>query len=232
MTKWVIRLFASLCICLAIEWVGFFSVLALGEREQDAITYEATDALKRVVELWKDEHYDKLYDHGTNQFKSEISKEDFIGLMRNSQRGLQCCWATIQDVVGQFQDPTHVLVKAKIGYTLIQRDIFGDTLSSFDLGFKEETFIIYLESGQWKVDIHQILDRSWIRGRGGPIMSPLNGICPITHPVKALLTLPLTIPSNCLFFLPGDPSYNNIRPTLCFATASDARAAGCRGKLS
>lgn len=60
--------------------------------------------------------------------------------------------------------------------------------------------------------------------------SPINGYdCPDSHPVKGNYTT--YDGSKCIAHLPGGAFYSRTKPEICFVSASEARANGCRISL-
>lgn len=53
---------------------------------------------------------------------------------------------------------------------------------------------------------------------------PTNGVCPASHPIKAIVT-PRT--QECVYQRPEDPHYRTIRPDMCFRSEEDARQDDC-----
>src|ERR1700736_3189803 len=56
-------------------------------------------------------------------------------------------------------------------------------------------------------------------GQAPPAVDPVDGVCPVTHPVKAKT-------SSGLFHLPGMVAYERTNPDTCFVDAEAAEAAG------
>lgn len=143
------------------------NINAPGFRQE--VVQGALQGLKAAVELWKGQNFDGLYELGTAESRHLLSKEQFIRLMKNSDKQLQCCWATLQDLEGFFESPTQVNVRAKLGYENFQSKQIDtpdqDTepaqwiiTSSFDL----RTFLMVLQQGHWRIDLTEILKASMI----------------------------------------------------------------------
>jgi hypothetical protein len=116
------------------------------------------------VDLWRDQKFDDLYELGTVQSRGQFSKEQFIELMKNSNKKLQCCWATMQDLQGFFESPTQVAVQAKLGYENFQNTKYAtpdrDAESAqwvISSSFDSQTFLMVLQQERWRIDLTEIL---------------------------------------------------------------------------
>ena len=116
--------------------------------EKRRIEYEATEALKTIISLWKDGKFEELYEYGNRAKQTSISKESFVRRMQKKSWGLASSWEAIQNVEGDVVSPRSVYVRAKIGY---KRKTGGDTR------FVTETFKMSLEGGRWRTDLSKFL---------------------------------------------------------------------------
>ena len=149
-------------------WAEGESILERGShsvsRPVQEVVQGALQALKAVVDLWRDQKFDDLYELGTVQSRGQFSKEQFIELMKNSNKKLQCCWATMQDPQGFFESPTQVAVQAKLGYENFQNTKYAtpdrDAESAqwvISSSFDSQTFLMVLQQERWRIDLTEIL---------------------------------------------------------------------------
>ncbi len=115
---------------------------------QHRIESDATEALRTIVSLWKDEKYEALYEYGTDASRVTMSKERFVQRMKKKNWGLAPSWETLQDVEAKYNKPTLVYVTVRIGHRPKQG---GDTKTL------KETYQMKLENGAWKTDLSKIL---------------------------------------------------------------------------
>ena len=133
-------------------------------RPRKEVVQGALQALKAMVDLWREQKFDDLYEVGTVESQHQFSKEQFIELMKNSNKKLQCCWATLQDLEGFFESPTQVTVRAKLGYENFQNtkndtpdrdtESYQWVISS---SFDPRTFLMVLQQERWRIDLTEIL---------------------------------------------------------------------------
>lgn len=116
--------------------------------EKRRIEYEAAEALKTMISLWKDGKFEELYEYGNRANQVSISKENFIRQMHHKSWVLASSWETIRNVEGDVASSRSVYVRAKIGY---KRKMGGDPR------FVTETFKMSLEGGRWRTDLSKIL---------------------------------------------------------------------------
>ena len=69
-----------------------------------------------IINLWRDEKYEELYEYGTLSSHVRISKEGFIRGMRHKKFKLMCCGDAAREIDVIYKSPTVVYVKAKMGY--------------------------------------------------------------------------------------------------------------------
>jgi hypothetical protein len=152
---------ASLLIVFLGSSLWIQSALGL-ESEQEQIARDAEKAFEKIINLWKEEQYEELYDHGRLESQRLVPKQDFVRLMQDSPVRLQCCWATVQEVKGVTTSPTEVYVKAKLGYELFSTIVTDSPAVSHrrlkaTSTFKEGTFLLNQEQGGWKIDLADLL---------------------------------------------------------------------------
>lgn len=112
--------------------------------EQRKIEAQALESFNRIIELWQEEAYFELYDHGMASSQARISREDF------AQRMVQLSWKPAGPLnpthtSAQFRFRTVVYVTAQIPY----RGKFNPD----DTFTKKQTLLLLQEGGQWKVDL-------------------------------------------------------------------------------
>ncbi len=100
-----------------------------------------------IINLWRDEKYEELYEYGILSSHVRISKEGFIRGMKQKKFKLMCCGDAAREIDAIYKSPTVVYVKAKIGYKNHINKV----------AFRHETFKLVFEDGKWRTDIMQIL---------------------------------------------------------------------------
>ena len=106
-----------------------------------------------IINLWRDEKYEELYEYGTLSSHVRISKEGFIRGMRHKKFKLMCCGDAAREIDVIYKSPTVVYVKAKMGYkNHLNKE-----------AFRHETFRLVFEGGKWKTDIARILKLPKVR---------------------------------------------------------------------
>jgi hypothetical protein len=155
-------LFAHLFL-FALIVSGASAGLPLSDREKGEVIAAARMALRDLVELWRDERYRDLYDYGTLRSQQRLSREEFEKRMKGASKRLQCCWAAIQEVRGEYKFATEVYIKAKIGYR--PREIVfphrkGSRPGMKIPGFEHETFLLTNQDGRWRINLYRILEKS------------------------------------------------------------------------
>jgi hypothetical protein len=138
-------------------------------------THEAEQTFTTIVALWKTERFTDLYNYGRMESKKLISKQDFNNLMKHSNVRLQCCWAMVNNVKGIANSLTEVYVQATLGYEHFSSIEVPSGSSqthrwTASSTFKEETFLLNQENGDWKIDLSDILIA------GGYILRQLPGL--------------------------------------------------------
>lgn len=114
--------------------------------DKDEVKRLAERDFDSIINLWKDEKYEELYDYGTLSSHIRISKENFIKEMKGKAFKLMCCGDAAREIEVIYKSPTSVYVKAKIGYKSATKELFH-----------HETFGLIFEEGKWRTDMIQIL---------------------------------------------------------------------------
>ena len=169
MGYWLVIFFLFLgTVPIESAWAGGESILERGSHTvsmpgQDVVP-GALQALKVAVDLWREQKFDDLYELGTVQSQGQFQKEQFIELMKNSNKKLQCCWATLQDLQGFVESPTRIAVRAKLGYENFQhtKNNTPDRDTEFSQwvissSFDPHTFLMVLEQERWRIDLTEVL---------------------------------------------------------------------------
>ena len=116
--------------------------------EKREIEAAALEAFRTIVTLWREELYFELYDLGSDSTRARVSKEEFAGRM------VRLNWVPEGELnpeflKAKFRFRTMVYVAARIRY----RDKFNPE-SEF---FKEQTFLLLKERGQWRIDLIKLV---------------------------------------------------------------------------
>ena len=127
------------CHCFAGTWADD------SQRRQQQITGEARQGFEQILDLWRQEQFDELYDHLVSDPGSD--RWDFVNQLNYSARRPACCWEKLQDVAVVYLDNTTVLLTAKLG---IEVEGFGTR-------FVTRTFRLMKEAGVWKLPQTDIL---------------------------------------------------------------------------
>ena len=135
----VTTLALAICLCSAGAWADD------SQRRQQQITGEARQGFEQILDLWRQEQFDDLYDHLVSAPGSE--RWDFVNQLNYSARRPACCWEKLQDVAVVYLDDTTVLLTAKLG---IEVEGVGTR-------FVTRTFRLVKEAGIWRLTEADIL---------------------------------------------------------------------------
>ncbi len=116
--------------------------------EQRAIEARALEGFRRILELWKQELYFELYDHGSETSQERISREDF------AQRMVELSWVPVGEMnpkflKSAFRFRTMVYLSARI--------TFGDKFNPQSVFSKDHTFLLLEEAGIWRIDLIRLI---------------------------------------------------------------------------
>jgi hypothetical protein len=150
--------FSLIFIFLFCQQIVLSGELAPGEKRR--IESGAIDTFEIIVSLWKREKFDEMYEYGDRVSQDGMSKERFMSRMKYSCR-LASSWETVRDIKVQIISPTHVYLKAKMGFAS-PSDEWGETT------FGTKVFEMTLEKGEWRVELSNLL----CFGSGGGIAYP------------------------------------------------------------
>jgi len=108
-------------------------------RHQQQILDEARYGFEQILDLWRQEQYDALYDRLVPEPGSE--RWNFIDQLNHSGRRPACCWEKLQDVTLDYLDDATVLLSARLG---IEVEGFGTR-------FVTRSFRLVKECGIWRL---------------------------------------------------------------------------------
>jgi hypothetical protein len=106
---------------------------------QEQVKAEARLGFEEILELWRDESYEALYDRLVHSPRSDFTT--FADQMNHSGRKPDCCWERLQDVSVTFISQSRVALSAKLG---IEVEGMGTR-------FVTRTFHMVKEGGVWKI---------------------------------------------------------------------------------
>jgi len=127
------------CLCSAGAWADDT------QRRQQQITGEARQGFERILDLWRQEQFEALYDHLVSEPGSE--RWYFVNQLNYSARRPACCWEQLQDVAVVYLDDSTVLLTAKLG---IEVEGFGTR-------FVTRSFRLVKQAGVWRLPAADIL---------------------------------------------------------------------------
>lgn len=140
--KKILLLAITLAICLfpGSPWADENNIV----REQ--VKAEARRGFEQILELWRDESYEALYERLVHTPGSDFWT--FADQMSHSGRKPDCCWERLQDVSVTFINPARVALSAKLG---IEVEGMGTR-------FMVKTFTLVKEDGLWKIPEKDVID--------------------------------------------------------------------------
>ena len=107
-------------------------------------------AFREAIQLWADERFEALWEHGLRASRYRISREVFVRGMRHRVLKPTCCWDQIHGVRVHLQATDEALVEAQIG---VDVKTLGTTV--------RRSMIVYLrqEEGVWRITLEDFLTR-------------------------------------------------------------------------
>ena len=107
-------------------------------------------AFRGAVQLWANEQFEALWEHGLRASRYRISREVFVRGMRHRVLKPTCCWDQIHAVRVHLQATDEALVEAQVG---IDVKTLGTTV--------RHRMIVYLrqEEGVWRVTLEDFLTK-------------------------------------------------------------------------
>jgi hypothetical protein len=107
-------------------------------------------AFRGAVQLWANEQFEALWEHGLRASRYRISREVFVRGMRHRVLKPTCCWDQIHAVQVHLQATDEALVEAQVG---VDVKTLGTTV--------RRRMIVYLrqEEGIWRVTLEDFLTK-------------------------------------------------------------------------
>jgi hypothetical protein len=107
-------------------------------------------AFREAVQLWANEQFEALWEHGLRASRYRVSREVFVRGMRHRVVKPTCCWDQIHAVRVHLQATDQALVEAQIG---VDVKTLGTTV--------RRSMIVYLrqEEGIWRVTLEDFLTK-------------------------------------------------------------------------
>jgi hypothetical protein len=155
LVRWTARLTPALCILPL--WLVVWWVLGAGathaassppSRPAEVGPVEA--AFREAVQLWADEQFETLWEHGLLSSRYRISREAFVRGMRHRVVKPTCCWDRLRAVRVHLHAPDAVLVEAQVG---IDVKTLGTTV------VRSMLVSLRREEGVWRVTLEDFLTR-------------------------------------------------------------------------
>jgi len=167
MLKMAIRCeIVGMALCLVTLFPGLeIQAAELPDKEIKERITEAIQSLDKMTELWQEERYEDLYDLGTEASRASITLERFSFFMRNRTRQPQCCFKRFQEPKGKLEAPDRVKVTVTIAYEYGRYAISRPPEAPILPEHERDSFILYYEGDQWRLDLDQWLELAWIPGR-------------------------------------------------------------------
>ena len=128
-----------LAITLATGLFCFPSWASDSNVAREQVKAEARRGFEEILELWRDESYEDLYDRLVHSPRSDFWL--FADQMNHSGRKPACCWDRLQDVAVTYINPSRVALSAKLG---IEVEGMGTR-------YVTKTFHLVKEDGVWKI---------------------------------------------------------------------------------
>jgi hypothetical protein len=149
------RLTSFLCVLP----LGLFVCVLLGTCDGHAASsspsratevWPVETAFREAVQLWANEQFEALWEHGLRASRYRISREVFVRGMRHRVVKPTCCWDQIHAVRVDLQATDEAFVEAQVG---IDVKTLGTTV--------RRSMIVYLrqEEGIWRVTLEDFLTK-------------------------------------------------------------------------
>jgi hypothetical protein len=105
---------------------------------------------RQAIQLWADERFEALWEHGLRASRYRISREVFVRGMRHRVVKPTCCWDQIHAVRVHLQATDEAFVEAQVG---IDVKTLGTSV--------RRSMIVYLrhEEGGWRVTLEDFLNK-------------------------------------------------------------------------
>jgi hypothetical protein len=107
-------------------------------------------AFREAVQLWVDERFEALWERGLLASRYRVSREAFVGWMRQRVVKPTCCWGQLRDVRVHPQTAEEAIVEAQLG---VDVKTLGTTVV--------RSIFIHLrrEDGVWRVALEDFLTK-------------------------------------------------------------------------
>ncbi len=115
------------------------------EMADGLVVAEARQALSDILELWRGEHFEELYQRTIQ--RGNHGKYYFLEKMVNSLRKPACCWEQLREVKAAYVSPDRVILLATVG---MEKDGAGTRYFS-------QSFSLSRVDGVWKIPMDTII---------------------------------------------------------------------------
>jgi hypothetical protein len=107
-------------------------------------------SFRQAIQLWADERFDALWEHGLLASRYQVSREAFARWMRHRVVKPTCCWGQIRGVRVHLQTADEVLVEAQVGFDV---KTLGTTVV--------RSLLVYLrrDEGEWRVRLEDFMTK-------------------------------------------------------------------------
>lgn len=139
--KWILVASLALATC----FISAGSWAADAQSRQLQVAGEARRGFEEILDLWRQESFDELYDRLVPDTGSD--RWVFVDQLNHSARRPACCWEKIADVTVVYLDDTTVLLTARLGIEVV----------GFGTRFVVRTFRLVKETGVWRLPESDIL---------------------------------------------------------------------------
>ena len=137
-----------LVACLLLGTRDSHAASPFPSRPTEAWPVEA--AFREAVQLWADERFEVLWEHGLRASRYRISREVFVRGMRHRVVKPTCCWDQIHAVRVHLQATDEALVEAQVG---IDVKTLGTTV------VRSMLVSLRREEGVWRVTLEDFLTK-------------------------------------------------------------------------
>jgi hypothetical protein len=107
-------------------------------------------AFRETVQLWADEQFEALWEHGLRASRYRVSRETFVRAMRHRVVKPTCCWDQLRAVRVHLHAPDEALVEAQVG---IDVKTLGTTV------VRSMLVSLRREEGVWRVTLEDFLTK-------------------------------------------------------------------------
>jgi hypothetical protein len=138
-------------------WLVVWWILGLGATQaaspspyQPAEVWPVEVAFREAVQLWADEQFEALWEHGLRASRYRVSREAFVRGMRHRVVKPTCCWGRLRAVQVHLYATDEALVEAQVG---VDVKTLGTTVM--------RSMMVYLrqEEGVWRLTLEDFLTK-------------------------------------------------------------------------